>query len=250
LPNILTAHLKAEAKAIEPVKKHTGDSYDGKANKYAESVDTRPWNAHYERPAVVSLLPTLKGKSVLDAGCGSGWYAEHLLDQGANVVAFDFNADFVQFTRRRVAQRARVFQADLAEPLDFASAEQFDLILCSLVLHYLKDWQPTLREFRRVLSPRGTLVFSTHHPFTDWQYFKTENYFAVDLVEDEWDIGKMKFYRRPLTSMSRDLEAAGFDIERILEPQPTEAFNRVNPEAYRRHQNRPLFLVVRARKNG
>jgi len=116
------------------------------------------------------------------------------------------------------------------------------------VLHYLKDWQPALREFHRVLKSHGTLVFSTHHPFNDWQFFKTEDYFAVDLLEDEWEIGKIKFYRRPLTAMSRDLEIAGFYIERILEPQPTEDFKRINAEAYEKHMKQPLFLVVRARK--
>ena len=230
------------------MNKHTGDSYDGKARQYAESVDTRPWNAHYERPAVISLLPAPKNQKVLDAGCGSGWYAEYLLKHGAKVVAFDFNADFVQLTRARVGDRAQVLQADLAEPLDFARDHEFDLVVCPLVLHYLKDWLPALREFHRVLKPRGVLVFSTHHPFQDWQYFKTEDYFAVDLLEDEWHIGKVKFYRRPLTAMSRDLASAGFDIERILEPQPTEDFKRADPKGYEKHMKRPLFLVIRARK--
>jgi SAM-dependent methyltransferase len=230
------------------VKKHTGDSYDGKARKYAEAVDTKPWNAHYERPAVISLLPSLKNKNVLDAGCGSGWYAEYLLNHGASVVAFDFNSDFVQLTRKRVGRRAQVLQADLAEPLSFARDAEFDLIVCPLVLHYLKDWQPALCEFHRVLKPGGTLIFSTHHPFTDWQYFKTQDYFAVDLLEDQWDIGKMTFYRRPLTAMSRDLELAGFYIERILEPQPTKAFKRADPKGYERHIKTPLFLIVRAQK--
>lgn len=230
------------------MNKHTGDSYDGKARKYAEAVDTKPWNAHYERPAVLSLLPPLKNKNVLDAGCGSGWYAEHLIDHGANVMAFDFNPDFVQLTQARVGKRAKVLQADLAEPLSFARNEEFDLVVCPLVLHYLKDWLPALREFHRVLKPRSTLVFSTHHPFHDWQFFKTEDYFAVDLLEDEWEIGKIKFYRRPLTAMSRDLEMAGFDIERILEPQPTEDFKRANPKAYEKHMRQPLYLVVRAKK--
>src|ERR1041385_6870464 len=143
--------------------KHTGNSYDGKAREYAEAVDTKPWNAFYERPAVLSLLPSLKNKTVLDAGCGSGWYAEHLINHGANVTAFDFNSDFVQLTQARVAKRAKVLQADLAEPLRFARDEEFDLVLCPLVLHYLKDWQPILREFHRVLKSHGTLVFSTHH---------------------------------------------------------------------------------------
>ena len=94
------------------MKNHTGDSYDGKARQYAESVDTRPWNAHYERPAVILLLPALKDRNVLDAGCGSGWYAEYLLKQGAKVVAFDFNAEFVQLTHTRVGDRTKVLRAN------------------------------------------------------------------------------------------------------------------------------------------
>ena len=233
---------------MEPTSKHTGACYEDKALKYAETVDTRPWNAYFERPAVVSLLPPLAGAKVLDAGCGSGWYAEYLIQRGANVTAFDFNSEFVDLTRSRVGDQAQVLQADLAEPLKFAQNEEYDLVLCPLVMHYLKEWEPTLREFHRVLKPKGVLVFSTHHPFIDWTYHKRENYFATELLEDEWDVGKMEFYRRPLTAMSRALDGAGFLIERMLEPQPTEDFRRANPERYEHHLRNPLFLVIRACK--
>ena len=233
---------------MKPTAKHTGDCYEGNAGKYAETVDARPWNAYFERPAVLSLLPPLADATVLDAGCGSGWYAEHLIHHGAIVTAFDFNVEFVDLTHLRVGDRARVLQADLAEPLNFARNEEYDLVVCPLVMHYLKDWEPTLGEFHRVLKPNGILVFSTHHPFIDWTYHQRENYFAAELLEDEWDIGKMKFYRRPLTAMSRVLESTGFWIERLLEPQPTEDFRRVNPERYEHHIRNPLFLVIRARK--
>jgi SAM-dependent methyltransferase len=227
---------------------HTGASYDAIASKYAEKVDTNPWNAYYERPAVVSLLPALAGTRVLDAGCGSGWYAEYLLAHGAAVTAFDVNADFVALTRARVGDRAAVFQADLARPLDFAQGAWFDIAVCSLVMHYLKDWLPALREFYRVLKPGGVLVFSTHHPTMDWKVFNRDDYFAVELLDDEWDIGKVQFYRRPLTTISRDLESAGFFIERLLEPQPTEDFRRANPTGYERLSKNPWFLAIRARK--
>jgi hypothetical protein len=59
-------------------------------------------------------------------------------------------------------------------------------------------------------------------------------------------IGKVTFYRRPLTAMSRDLETAGFYIERLLEPKPTEDFKRANPDGYERHTKNPLYLVIKA----
>jgi SAM-dependent methyltransferase len=229
---------------------HTGACYEPIARIYAETVDTKPWNAYYERPAVVSLLPPLANTRVLDVGCGSGWYAEYLVEQGAVVTAFDLNAEFVALTQTRVGPRAQVLQADLAQALDFAHAEEFDLVICPLVMHYLKEWRPAFREIYRVLNPQGILVFSTHHPFMDWKLFNREDYFALEKLEDEWKVGKVEYYRRPLTAMSDDLDAAGFYIERLLEPQPTEAFKFTDIEGYERLMMNPWFLVIRARKKG
>lgn len=230
---------------------HTGSSYEGKAASYASKVDRKPWNAFYERPATTSLLPVLENLNVLDVGCGSGWYAEYMLDRGATVTAFDFNADFVAFTKLRVGRRARVLQADLAKPLDFAIPGEYDVVVCPLVMHYLKNWQPVFHEFNRVLKSNGILVLSTHHPFNDWKLFNRENYFSIELLEDEWeDLGKITFYRRPLTVISQDLADAGFLVERLLEPQATEQFRRVDPNGYERLTKNPWFMVIRAVKGG
>lgn len=234
---------------MEQRTKHTGASYAGVAGRrYAETVDARPWNAHYERPAMVALLPALRNIRVLDVGCGSGWYAEHLLNQGATVTAFDLNADFVARTRQRVGDRAHVHQADLTRPLDFAADDEFDLVLCPLVLHYLENWEPALRELHRVLRPDGVLLFSTHHPFANWGSSRTDSYFVVERVEEQWDIGKVQFYRRPLRAISDALATSGFVIERIVEPQPTEAFRQIDAAGYATLVNHPGFLIIRSRK--
>ena len=233
----------------ENLTEHTGISYEGKALKYAQKVDMSPWNADYERPAVVSLLPIVEGLNVLDVGCGSGWYAEYLLEHGATVTAFDLNPDFVALTQSRVGQHATVYQADLAQPLDFAADSEFDVVVCPLVMHYLKDWRPAFHEFHRILQPHGVLVFSTHHPFNDWKLFNKEDYFAIELLEDEWeDVGKVTFYRRPLTAISHDLTLSGFLVEQFLEPRPTEEFRRVNPDLYECLSKNPWFIVIRAIK--
>ena len=45
-------------------------AYDEMAEAYAARIETKPHNAYYERPATLSLLPDVRGKRVLDAGCG------------------------------------------------------------------------------------------------------------------------------------------------------------------------------------
>lgn len=229
---------------------HSGSVYEGIADQYAARVDATPQNAYYERPAMLSLLPPLAGTRVLDVGCGSGWYAEYLLAQGAAVTAFDVTSRFVELTRARVGSQARVLQADLAEPLHFATEATFDIVLCPLVLHYIRDWTAVFREFHRVLRPDGCLLFSTHHPFMDWQEFQREDYFATELLTDEWDVGTVTFYRRPLSAMIAALAEAGFWVERLVEPQPTEEYRQAKPGWYEKLMRCPWFLIIRARRMG
>lgn len=76
------------------------NSYQNMAEHYFEYVDTKPFNAYYERPATISLLPDVKDKKVLDAGCAAGWYTKWLLDKGAAVIAVDFSPNMIEMTKK------------------------------------------------------------------------------------------------------------------------------------------------------
>ncbi len=224
-------------------------AYDRMGADYSNLVDTKPHNAFYERPATLSLLPSVAGLHVLDAGSGNGWYTEYLVSQGAHVAACDVSPVMVQQTQARVGQGASVYVADLAQPLAFAPDRMFDLVLAPLVLHYLQDWVPTLTEFHRVLRRHGTFVFSTHHPTTDYQHHPASNYFATHVVEEEWgELGTVRFYRRPMSAIINAVTESGFSIERMVEPQPTPEFQQVHPSGYQQLMRFPTFLVIRARK--
>ncbi len=228
---------------------HTGETYDGKAAAYAARVDAKPTNALYERPAMLARMPPLAGLRVLDVGCGSGWYAATMTQAGASVTSFDLNAEFVSMTRRRLADHADAHVADLSKPLNFAGDAEFDLVVAPLVMHYLQDWRGPLGEFHRVLRPGGKLLFSTHHPFMDWREFMLPDYFATVEVEDEWDIGKVRFYHRPLQQIVADVSRAGFCIEELAEPQPLPDMAQADPVRHARMMTEPWFLVVRATKS-
>lgn len=229
------------------------EAYEILAEAYASVVDTKPHNAYYERPATLSLLPEVKGKRVLDAACGPGVYSEWLLARGAEVVAVDASPKMIELARRRVGSAADIRQADLSKPLTFLSNESFDIVLSSLTLHYIENWGSTFAEFYRVLRPGGCFVLSVGHPFFDYTYFKSEKYFETELVGSEWkgfDRVKvyMPTYRRSLEETLNPLIDAGFCIERILEPRPTEEFRRADPGDYEELLQRPAFLCIRARK--
>jgi SAM-dependent methyltransferase len=226
------------------------DAYEAMSEHYFKDVDTKPWNAYYERPGTLSLLPDVRGKKVLDAGCAAGWYTKRLLDNGAKVIAVDFSPKMIEMTRQRVGDNAEVIRADLNQPLDFIADKSLDIVLSSLTLHYLKTWETVMSEFHRVLKPKGNLVFSVHHPFMDFTVFKRENYFLTELLEDEWKSTKVKvqFYRRPLNQIINPVLEAGFTIEKLLEPMPTEQFKSADPEGYAKLTRRPQFLFIRARK--
>jgi SAM-dependent methyltransferase len=224
--------------------------YDAIAARYAAEIDERPWNALYERPATLALLPAVDGKDVLDAGCGPGWYADWLVRNGASVVAVDRSPNMVAIARERLGVRARVIQGDVSDLRGLLPSATFDLILSALVLHYLADLQATFIEWARLLRPKGTLVFSTHHPVHQATVLDP-GYLHAELIEEEWDwLGKrMRYYQRPLRDLTEPLAEAGFLIERISEPTPSEALKLKDPEGYDLLCRLPAFLFVRARKD-
>jgi ubiquinone/menaquinone biosynthesis C-methylase UbiE len=247
-----------QAQAEEPVPDRPApgpiahDAYETLAERYAALVDTKPHNAYYDRPAVISLLPEVRGLRVLDAGCGPGAYAEWLVEHGAQVVAVDASPAMLAHARQRVSDRATFHLADLSQPLDFLEDGSFDLVIAPLVLDYLEDWRGVLGELRRVLKPGGVLVFSCGHPMADYLYYQTASYFNTERVSALWrGFGgtpvEVPMFRRPLGAILDALLGAGFALEKLLEPLPTEAFRRAEPEDFDRLMRQPGFMVVRAR---
>lgn len=225
-------------------------NYDSIAADYASNVDSAPYNALYERPAMLSLLPDIHGARILDAGCGSGWYAMQLVERGAQVDGIDASAAMVDYARTRlqsVERNVSLQVADLAQALPFAD-HSFDGIVSALVLHYIRDWRPTLKEMRRVLRPDGWLLFSTHHPAADAARFETRNYFATEHTIDNWDwVGRVEFFRRSLTEIFASINDGGFEIDKLVEPIPTEEFRITNPDSWARLMNQPEFLIILAK---
>jgi SAM-dependent methyltransferase len=229
------------------------DAYGRLADAYAARLDTKAHNAFYDRPAVLSLLPPVEGKRVLDAGCRPGVYAEWLADHGADVVGIDVCQRMVELAGLRLGNKASVILADLGQSLDFLPSNSFDLVLSALTLDYVRDWAGLFREFFRILRDPGHFVFSVGHPSDEfYEHHPHGNYFEVELVDFEWrGFGppvRVPNYRRPLGAMLDPLLGAGFVLERLLEPRPTQEFRERDPRDYEKLMRWPGFICFRARK--
>ena len=228
------------------------DAYDSMAEAYAAAIEENPRSIYYERPALLDLLPDVSDRRVLDAGCGPGVMVEWLLARGADVVGVDVSASMLKLAEQRVGDAAALHLADLEQPMPFLEDSSFDVILSSGTLGYIRDWLALFREFFRVLRPGGCVVFSVGHPCSEYTLNETDDYFSTELRDYIWrglgDPIVVPCYRRPLSHMTDPIVRAGFTIERVVEPVPTEEFAEVNPEEYARLTRRPRVLCVRIRK--
>jgi SAM-dependent methyltransferase len=179
-------------------------------------------------------------------------YAEWLTEHGAEVVALDVSPKMVQLAKERLGGKAHVLQADFDQPLSFLASGSFDLVLSALALDYIKWWDHVFREFYRLLRQPGHLVFSIGHPLADFLLCPGGNYFETELFHWVWKgFGipvRMPSYRRPLSAVIDPLLGAGFVLQRILEPTPTEQFRQEAPEDYEKLTRQPGFLCLRAAK--
>ena len=113
-------------------------------------------------------LDVVRGKSVLEAGCGAGRFTEILLEAGAHVVATDLSSA-VEANHSNCASAANYFvcQADLRHlPV---AAHAFDVVICLGVVQHTPEPEATIAALAGYVKPGGLLAidhYSRDYPVT------------------------------------------------------------------------------------
>lgn len=116
-------------------------------------------NACVEQPAMFSLCPPAAGLSVLDLGCGSGEACRAFAEMGAaRVVGLDLSENMLAEARRQTqAENVSYVQMSMSDLSTLH--DTFDLVVSSLAVHYVADFERFAREVYDLLNPGGVFVF-------------------------------------------------------------------------------------------
>jgi len=213
-----------------------------------------------EWPALRAMLPDLNGLTVIDLGCGFGWFCRWAREQGATrVVGIDISEKMLARAQATTADECITFERADLERLDLPEA-RFDLAYSSLVLHYINDAVRFFQRVHRALVPGGRFVFSTEHPI---YMAPTNPVWSIDAAgRRTWPLdryldegpritdwlakGVMKHHRTMGTTLNLLLQS-GFAIQHVEEFCPTAEQITAKPDLAAERE-RPMFLLVAARK--
>ena len=208
--------------------------------------------------ATLRLLGDLRGKRVLELGCGGAQCSIAFAKQGATAIGVDFSAQQLAFARRlceREDVRVELRQGDLAD-LAFLRADSIDLVFSSYAFGYVDDLNRVFRQVNRVLKNGAALVFSLPHPASEMFDPESEEPLALrrsyfDKAPIEEDEGGVVFahYHHTFADIYMGLTRSSYRVDLVLEPEPVSSGRRT--DAWRdAFLYVPRTLIIRARKEG
>ena len=204
------------------------------------------------------LLGDLKGKRVLELGCGGAQCSIAFAKQGATAIAVDHSREMLAHARRlceREEVRVELREGDLAD-LAFVRADSIDLVFSAYAFSFVEDLGRVFRQVHRVLKVGAPLVFSLAHPAyqmidddADQPLLIQRSYFDHSPIEFEWDGVAFTDYQHTIADIVTGLVRSSYRVDTVLEPAPTH----VGPRSHAWRESMryvPRTLIVRARKEG
>lgn len=234
-------------------------TYDKIAKTYHDNrkMNKLFWNEFIEKPATLSLLKKVKGKRILDLGCGSGIHAGLLRNRGANVYGIDISPRMIKIAKANIS--GVDFRVGSVYELPYES-NYFDVVVSSYVVEHFENLDAAFKEVKRVLKKKGAFIFSMANPVKDsashikgrpQNWFRFGNYFKEGKRTTEWILRRynvrVPYFHRTYETWIKAIVRNGFVIEDYIDARPSERGKKVDRESYEYASKMPQVCVFKVR---
>lgn len=218
-----------------------------------------------EQPAMEKMLPDLKGKIVLDIGCGYGHNCLDFIKRGAKkVIGIDISEKMLDVAKKESANPDIEYRQMNMDEISSLNTK-FDLVYSSLAIHYAEDFKKLMSDIFGLLNNNGILLYSQEHPIMTATIDENMRHFNFDengnrvsftfsdynrsgVRKAHWFGEELIKYHRPMGEILTGIAHSGFTITDVVEPLPEPWAVEKSPDVVREYI-KSNFLIIKAVKN-
>lgn len=211
-------------------------------------------NDTLERPILMELMGDIRGKRILDLGCGDAAIGRELLTAGCNRYLGIEGSSKMAATARELLKgtTGQVIEVNLNACT--IPSDSFDLVISRLVLHYLLSLTDLFNQVYNGLVDGGRFIFSVEHPVITSSDFAwrgqgkrgswlVDDYFTAGPRVVSWLGDEVTKYHRTVEDYFLLFRKAGFAVDDVRESRPQREYFTDESE-YQRRKRIPLFLFL------
>jgi NCS1 family nucleobase:cation symporter-1 len=176
----LALTLPAARRESSNSAEHLGQTnYDEIASEY-KKAKLHPWRAQIERHTLIRLMGDLRGKSLIDLGCGEGYYTREWRRRGASpVLGVDLSAGMIELARAEEERNPLGIEYRAGDARGLAVPRQYDVVFAAYLLNYARNKEDLItmcRAVSRCLKPGGLFLTVNNNPKDPPENFGPRDY--------------------------------------------------------------------------
>ncbi len=211
------------------------ESWDSVADQWFGTTALPVYGCLIPTEEQLNLFGCVKGKKILDIGCGSGHSLKYHGDREADELwGLDISEKQLENARGFLSQCGyahRLINSPMEQECGLPK-NYFDIVYSVYAIGWATDLEKTFQLVASYLKPGGIFIFSWDHPFmhcvsvTDKGLVFDGSYFEKDLFSFEKGGKPMSLYNRKLSDYINPLAKAGFCIQCLVEETDSETLAR------------------------
>lgn len=245
-------------------------NYDKVAELYYERRKDKhrfDYNRDIDVPAIIKMVGNVRNKTILDVACGFGDHARVLSKKGAKqIIGFDFSQKLIKYARKSNIPRAEFIVGDMDKNFPFKK-NTFDIVVCSLAIHYTKNLDKLFAQIYKLLKPKGIFVYSTGHPI--FNMINSSPKYIIGILKDGkkkvingdyfnesflkgnlGTLGWMKMRNFTHQTLIQTALKHNFEILDYIDAKPVPNSGKYDSYKFKLTSKLPTFIVFKLKKRG